>query len=98
MALEKQNGRAYENPAYARLLNRICVGFGYCGSEVDGGLRHVDDFIPAAGPVSADQFARWVFLADGLDPVLADLSHRRAIRQVFIEAMGTDLVDATLLK
>lgn len=98
MTRKNGNNSAYNNFAYVRLLNKICVGSGYCGSEVDGRLRHVDDFIPAEGPVSADQFATWVFLAEGLDPLLADISHRRAIRRAFIELMGTDVVDASLLK
>jgi hypothetical protein len=95
---ENGNNSAYKHSAYGRLLNTICVGYGYCGSEIDGRLRHVDDFIPAEGPVSADQFATWVFLAEGLDPLLADISHRRAIRRAFIEFMDTNVVDATLLK
>jgi hypothetical protein len=61
MARERGTSSAYNNFAYNRLLNTICVDFGYCGSEVDGRLRHVDDFIPAEGPVTADQFATWVF-------------------------------------
>jgi hypothetical protein len=98
MPRNNETRSAYNYSAYNRLLNTICVGFGYCGSEVDGRSRHVDDFIPAEGPVSADQFATWVFLAEGLDPLLADISHRRAIQRAFIEAMGTDVVDATVLK
>jgi len=84
--------------AYTLLLNTICVDFGYCGSDVDGRFAHVDDFIPSDGPISADQFATWVFLAEGLDPLLVDISHRRAIRRAFVEAMGTNIVDAALLK
>src|SRR5688572_25548316 len=47
---------------YAALLNEVCVRMGYCGSMKDGERLHVDDFIPDAGLVTADQFAEWVVL------------------------------------
>lgn len=90
------NGAPRGNPDYARLLNRICVGLGYCGSVIDGAPCHVDDFIPGGGFVSADQFAEWVIRAEGLDP-LTD-PHKRAIRNAFIEHMGTNVVDASKLR
>ena len=86
------------NKAYAYLLQTICGGMGYCGSVVDGARRHVDDFISAEGPVTADQFVDWVFQAEGIEPLLGERSHKRAIREAFIKHMGSDVVDASKLK
>jgi hypothetical protein len=91
-----KNDTPRRNPNYARLLNRICVGLGYCGSIVDGKPRQVDDFIPAEGPVAAREFAAWVILAEGLDPPTDP--HERAIRNAFVEHMGANVVNATQLK
>ncbi len=85
---------ARRNKAYTHLLQTVCVDLGYCGSVVDGKPRHVDDFIPANEPVTADQFVDWVFKAEGIDPLLGERSYKRAIREAFIKHMGADVVDA----
>jgi hypothetical protein len=76
---------------YERLLHRICVDLGWCGSIVDGQDRHVHDFLPDSGRVSVEQFVEWVILADGEDPK-GQLSQERQWRErleaVFIECMG----------
>ena len=82
-------------PAYARLMEYVCGGMGYCGSVVDGEPRHVDDYIPANGLVSADQFVEWLFLAEGLDH--RGSSHADEIRKAFVTIMGSDVVDAPML-
>ena len=69
---------------------------GYCGSVVDSEPRHVDMYIPDSGPVSADQFVEWVFLAEGLDAFGS--SHADGMRKVFIKHMGSEVVDAQMLK
>ena len=90
--------RPLRNRDYARLMNKVCVGLGFCGCMKNDKPLHVDDFIPPYGMVTADQFAEWVILADNLNPNLAPSEHMRAIRAAFIECMGADVVDATRLK
>lgn len=81
---------------YVALLNEVCVGLGYCGSVKDGAPVHVDDFIPKAGTVSADQFAEWVVLAENLCP--ATNPHLKQIKRAFIRHMGASAVDAKFLR
>lgn len=69
---------------------------GYCGSVVDGEPRYVQMYIPESGPVSADQFVEWVFLAEGLDHVGS--SHADQMRKAFVKLMGSEVVDAEMLK
>jgi len=85
------------NQDYARLMDKVCVGLGYCGCIKDDKPLHVDDFIPPYGMVTADQFVDWVILADNLNPNLAPSENKRAIRVAFVECMGADVVDATRL-
>jgi hypothetical protein len=40
------------------MMHEFCVRLGWCGCIRDGKPLHVSDFIPATGPVSADEFAR----------------------------------------
>ena len=82
-------------PAYVRLMEHVCGGMGYCGSVVDGEPRHVDDYIPASGLVTADQFVEWLFQAEGLDHLGS--SHADEIRNAFVTIMGSDVVDAPRL-
>ena len=82
--------------AFDRLLHEVCVGLGYCGSVVDGEPLHVSMFIPDAGPVSADEFVAWVLRAEGFEPT--ELQHAGEIRHAFVRHMGSDIVDARLLK
>lgn len=75
---------------------RVGLCFGGC---VKGGRRlDVEAFIPAEGPVRGDQFAEWVILANNLNPNLASESDLEALRTAFVEYMGCDVVDATLLR
>jgi len=83
-------------PGYDALLHEVCVRLGYCGCIKDGEPLHVDDFVPAAGLVTADQFAEWVVLADNLTP--SSNPHLKDIRQAFVRHMGAESVDATLLR
>ena len=82
--------------AYEQLMHEVCVGMGYCGSVIDGEPRHVDDYIPESGPVTAQQFVDWVFLAEGLDPFGS--SHADEMRKLFVKHMGAEVVDAGQLK
>lgn len=85
--------------AYSRLMSIVCGRFGYCGSlSDDGAPRHVDDYIPASGPVSADQFIDWLILAEGMDPSTWTRGDRRPLREAFITVMGAETVDAGRFK
>lgn len=86
------------NRDYARLMDKVCVGLGYCGCVKNGKPLHVDDIIPSYGMVTADQFAEWVILADNLNPNLAPTEYKKMMRAAFIECMGADVVDASRLK
>ena len=74
---------------------------GYCGSVVDGEPRHVSDYFPESGEVSADEFAFWVYLAEGrrdITPELAPIFPEGArFRAAFIHFMGGERVDASEL-
>ena len=84
---------------YDALLDEVCVGFGFCGSVVDGKPLHVDQFIPERGRVSADQFVEWLFRAEGMDPAEPDaIKHATNLREAFVRHMGGDIVDARDLK
>lgn len=80
------------------LMHAVCVGYGFCGSIQDDKPVHVTDYLPECGQVSADQFVEWLFLAEGLRQDLAPLRHRRALRGLFVEHMGAEAVDASLLQ
>jgi hypothetical protein len=93
----------YERPesGYDALLHEVCVEFGFCGCIKDGRPLHVNWFIPSRGPVHADQFVEWVFLADNMNPN-SRLERwqplKDAIRAAFIKYMGGEVVDATRLR
>lgn len=90
-----------ETPPYNALMHEVCVGHGWCGSIVNDEPSHVDDFIPASGPVTASQFVDWLFEADGMDPDTDPgkwQKHKDALRDAFIRHMGADVVDASRLK
>jgi hypothetical protein len=74
----------------------VISGMGYCGSVIDGEPRDVSDYIPEAGPVTADQFVEWVFLAEGLDHIGS--AHAEQMRTDFVELMGSDVVEANALQ
>ena len=68
---------------------------------MDGHPSHVTDYFPESGPVTADQFVDWLFLADGMNPS-ENLSkwqkHKDRLRDAFVKIMGSEVVDASLLK
>lgn len=84
------------------MMHEFSAGMGFCGCVKDGEPLHVTDFIPETGPVSADDFARWLMIADGLDPDRLGASERRAwisrLRTVFVKHMGADVIDASNLR
>jgi hypothetical protein len=87
--------------AFDGMLDEFCVRLGLCGCVKDGKRLHVTDFIPETGPVSADQFARWLIMADGLDPDEPTPEIRRSIHRlkaVFAKHMGAGVVDASNLR
>lgn len=91
--------RMKQKAPYEALQHEVCVGLGFCGSVIDGKPSHVDDFIPDHGPVSADEFVQWVFLAEGTDAnAVTATRHAASLREAFIKHMGSDTVDATRLK
>lgn len=91
-------GKSKPKSAYAALMQEVCVGRGYCGCIKDGRRVHVDDFIPAMGNVTADQFVEWVFLAEDLDPGMQPNSQRRGLRDAFLKHMGASAVEASRLR
>jgi hypothetical protein len=78
------------------MLHEFCAGLGFCGGDKNGKRLHVTDLIPEAGPVSADDLAKWLILADGLDPDQEDHWIPK-LKAVFVKHMGTDVVDASRL-
>jgi hypothetical protein len=80
------------------MMYELIVGLAWdCRSIKNGTPLLVTDFIPETGPVSADQFARWVIMAEGRDPY----QYRRQIpklKAVFVKHMGADVVDASRLR
>ena len=78
------------------LMHELCIGNGFCGSLIDGKPSHVTDYIPAGGVVAADQFAMWVLTAERLDP--NSPTWRGKIAKMFVKHMGSDEVDAKLLR
>lgn len=80
---------------YDHLTRFLCAELGFCGSVQNGQPRHVSDYLPSAGEVSAVQFAEWVFLAEGMDLNSAIASaHADKIKKAFVEFMGREVVDA----
>ncbi len=82
------------------LMDIACSGWGFCGCIKNGNPLHVTDLIPSEGPVSADQFVDWLFLADDMNPNSAPERWQRAkkaLREAFINCMGAEIVDASRL-
>lgn len=89
------------NTAYDVLMDEICVGLGFCGCIKNGKPLRVAHFIPSKGPVTADQFAEWVFLADDMNPNSEPKrweNLKDKIKRAFVRHMGSETVDAKLLK
>lgn len=86
---------------YDALMDEVCVRLGFCGCIKNGEPLHVDRFIPSNGPVSADQFVEWVFLADDVNPKVDPMRWDRIkhqIRAAFIKHFGGSIVDAKRLR
>jgi len=87
--------------AFDGMLDEFCVKLGWCGCVKNGKPLYVTDFIPETGPVSADQFARWLIMADGLDvdqPASEIRCSIHRLKAVFVKHMGADVVDASRLR
>ena len=88
--------------AFDGMMHEFCVRFGWCGGIKDGKPLHVTDFIPETGPVSADEFARWLIIADGINPDQVSSSEirrwARQLKAVFVKHMGADVIDARKLR
>lgn len=87
--------------SYNSLMHEVCVDRGWCGAIVNGQPRHVDDFIPESGEVSAAQFVDWLFCAHGIDPAAEPekwQTHKDGLKEAFVRHMGADIVDASVLK
>ena len=85
---------------FERLMDIACPGWGFCGCMKRGEPLHVTDFIPSYGPVTADQFVEWLFLADDMNPNSDPekwAGHKAALREAFVSCMGAEVVDATKL-
>ena len=88
-------------PGYDALMHDVCVVWGFCGCTKHGIPLHVDLFIPPRGPVTADQFVEWVFLADNQNPNLNPERwerHKAAIKDAFVRHLGAQIVDASRLQ
>jgi hypothetical protein len=86
--------RVVRNRALDALIQEI-ANMGFCGSVMgDGSPSHVSDFIPQTGTVTADQFAEWVMLAEGLEP-FAGSEYQASFKKLFIQHMGSEAVDAS---
>jgi hypothetical protein len=76
------------------MMNEFCVGLGWCGC--------VSEFIPETGPVSADDFARWLIMADGIDPNRTSASDigrwMHQLKAVYVKHMGAEVIDASNLR
>lgn len=86
---------------YDALMHEVCVGLGWCGSTVNGQPRHVNDYLPDSGPVTADQFVDWLLEAEGFAPTDHPERVKRWRKQllpVFVKHMGGEVVDASKLK
>ena len=81
---------------FVRLMNKVCVGMGFCGSVVDGEPRHVVDYFPETGTVSASQFATWVLEAEGMSSKPGE-PFWHILQKEFIEHMGHETVNVALL-
>ncbi|HEY6817420.1 MAG TPA: hypothetical protein VI168_17935 [Croceibacterium sp.] len=86
---ERDLGREFD-----KLVGEICVGLGFCGGIVDEKPSHIRDFLPSAGPISAEDFALWALQADGMSKAEYP-EHYRSLRNAFIEHMGSRTIDVS---
>lgn len=76
--------------AYDNLLEDVCVRLGFCGS--------VDEFLPATGTISDEDFADALFQAEGWDLAGLDAQKfRSTVRDAFVRHMGRAAIDAGAL-
>lgn len=90
-----------EDRGFDALMERVCVGLGFCGCIKRERPLHVTDLIPESGPVTADQFTEWVFLADNQNPNVTSpswLKIKGRVREAFVACMGAEEVDASVLR
>ena len=83
------------------LMTFTCAEHGYCGCVKEKQAFDVILLIPQRGVVTAYQFADWVFLADNQNPNTESevwLRHKKAIRDAFVEYMGSEVIDASRLQ
>lgn len=88
-----------DRTAFDALMHEVCVERGG-GSVVDDRPMHLTDFLPESGEVTADQFADWIFEADGVDPDEDREKWQRHIddlRDAFKRHMGEFSVDVQQL-
>lgn len=83
--------------AFDGMMHEFCVGLGFCGGIKDGDGSHVTQFVPEAGLVTAEEFARWLVIAEGLDPDQNQPWLDR-LKTVFLRHMGAEAVDASQLR
>jgi hypothetical protein len=86
-----------EPPRSCPLMEELRNDLGFVGSRRGEHLLTVEALIPEAGPVTADQFVEWVFLAQGMNPNVDPgrwQPVKRAIRSSFVRHMGAEVVDA----
>ena len=89
-----------EGSPFDRLMREVCVERGWCGGIVDGKPKHVTDFLPTEGAVSAEQFAHWLFEADGVDPDEDRMKwqpHFDSLKKAFVRHFGANEVDVSHL-
>lgn len=81
--------------AYDKLLEEVCIRFGFCGSVVDGQPLHVDQFLPQTGILTDQKFADALFKAEGWDPDGSEAkTFRVSVREAFVRHMGGAQIDA----
>jgi hypothetical protein len=87
----QENVKGRRRNAFDVMMYEFCVRLGWCGGVKDGKPLHITHYIPETGPVSADEFARWL--------ILAEFGHWiPRLKAVFVEHMGAEVIDATNLR
>lgn len=82
------------------LLHEPCVTYGYCGCVKFDKPLDVDDFIPPSGPVHADQFVEWVFLADDVNPNSSEphiVEMKAKFRELVVYHLGGETFEAAII-
>jgi hypothetical protein len=86
---------------FESLLWDICANLGFCGGLVKGEPTHVSDLLPAAGSISAEEFANFAMRAEGDWPIADDARlgrWRERLQAKFIEHLGAPVVPVATLK